>query len=48
MLYWAEGAKDKNTLSFANSDVAMVQFFVHFLRTSYDIPDADFRVRVNV
>jgi transcriptional regulator with XRE-family HTH domain len=32
MLYWAEGAKDRNQLQFANSDPNMVRFFVDFLR----------------
>ena len=27
MLYWAEGAKDRNSLSLANSDLNMVRFF---------------------
>jgi hypothetical protein len=27
MLYWAEGAKERNVVKFANSDVAMVRFF---------------------
>ena len=31
MLYWAEGAKDRNQLQFANSDPEMVRFFVDFL-----------------
>src|SRR4051794_33828688 len=32
LLYWAEGTKSRNTVCFANSDIAMVRFFVHFLR----------------
>jgi hypothetical protein len=32
MLYWAEGSKQRNTLTFANSDVEMVRFFLVFLR----------------
>ena len=34
MLYWAEGEKARNTLSFSNSDPDMVRFFVSFLRTT--------------
>jgi len=48
MLYWAEGAKDKNQLAFANSDVNMVRFFADFLRKSLSVPDEDFVVRLNV
>src|SRR5687768_9748789 len=32
MLYWAEGAKSRNQLVFANSDPAMLRFFSKFLR----------------
>ena len=48
MLYWAEGAKSKNTLKFANSDASMVRFFVRFLRDCFGIPDEDFLLRINV
>jgi hypothetical protein len=48
MLYWAEGSKDRNQLGFANSDVHMIKVFAAFLRTSFEIPDADFTVRLNV
>ena len=48
MLYWAEGAKDRNTVCFANSDPAMVRFFVEFLRKSFAIPDEDIAIRINV
>ena len=48
MLYWAEGAKQRNTLTFANSETAMVTFFASFLRESLDVDPADFRIRLNV
>ena len=48
MLYWAEGAKERNVVKFANSDAAMVRFFVRFLKESFDVPSADFRLRLNV
>jgi hypothetical protein len=48
MLYWAEGAKDRNQLKFANSDVAMVSFFLRFLRECFDVRPEDCRVRLNV
>lgn len=37
MLYWAEGTKSKNCLSFVNSDSCMVVFFVNFLRKYFFI-----------
>lgn len=37
MLYWAEGARSRNHLEFTNSDPAMVQLFVHFLRRCYGV-----------
>ena len=48
MLYWAEGAKARNVVWFANSDIAMVRFFGGFLRTSFDVPDERFTIRLNV
>jgi len=48
MLYWAEGSKQRNTLTFANSDVEMVRFFLTFLRDSFGVLPADCRVRLNV
>lgn len=32
MLYWAEGAKSKNSFSFANSDVFMMKYILNILR----------------
>ena len=48
MLYWAEGAKERNVVKFANSDVAMIRFFVHFLRRCFGVRSSDFRLRLNV
>lgn len=47
MLYWAEGAKDRNQLSFANSDPAMVHTFCAFLRDALHLPDERLTIRVN-
>jgi hypothetical protein len=33
MLYWAEGWKNRNQLSFANADPDMIRLFVRFLRS---------------
>ncbi len=48
MLYWAEGAKSRNTLTFANSDPAMIATFARFLRECFDVQREDFRFRINV
>lgn len=48
MLYWAEGSKDKNQLAFANSDLAMIRFFAHFLRECFDVAGADMALNLNV
>lgn len=48
MLYWAEGSKSRNAVQFANSDPAMVRYFVEFLRTQYCVPDEAFRVDCNL
>jgi hypothetical protein len=47
-LYWAEGAKSRSTVGFANSDVNMVRFFVRFLRESLEVPEGKIRVNFNV
>jgi transposase-like protein len=47
-LYWAEGAKSRNTLGFANSDVNMVRFFVRFLRESLEVRENRIRMNLNV
>jgi len=48
MLYWAEGAKHRNTLTFTNSDPEMVRFFVRFLRGCFEVDDDDIRVTCNL
>lgn len=48
MLYWAEGAKERNCVALANSDVHMVRFFVRFLRECFDVDPARFAVCLNV
>ena len=37
MLYWAEGSKRRNTVTFVNSDPHMMRFFMHFLASCYGI-----------
>jgi hypothetical protein len=48
MLYWAEGAKNRNSVTFGNSDRAMIVFFVRFLRECFHLDAGDFTVRLNV
>jgi hypothetical protein len=48
MLYRAEGAKHRNMVCLANSDVHMVRFFCRFLRECFGVRAGDFRVRLNV
>lgn len=47
MLYWAEGTKGKNAISFSNSDKDMHLFFLRFLREYYNIKDNQIRVHCN-
>jgi transcriptional regulator with XRE-family HTH domain len=44
MLYWAEGAKDRNQLQFANSDPVMARFFVDFLKKHFELRGEDIRI----
>jgi hypothetical protein len=48
MLYWAEGAKQRNTAKLANSDVELVRFFVKFVRACFDLGPDDLSVTLNV
>lgn len=48
MLYWAEGAKNKSALHFANSDVSMMKLFVKFLRECYSVEDTSIKITVGV
>jgi AcrR family transcriptional regulator len=48
MLYWAEGAKERNTATFANSDAAMIETFARFLRECFGVEGDDLRFKVNV
>jgi transcriptional regulator with XRE-family HTH domain len=48
MLYWAEGAKHRNSVRLSNSDPEVVKVFVRFLRTFFDVRDEDIRVTCNL
>jgi len=47
LLYWTEGTKSRNTVQFVNSDVAMVRFFLLFLRKSLGVRSEELTVRLN-
>lgn len=48
MLYWAEGSKARNTLQFANSELAMLALFKHFLVECFEVGPDRFTVSLNV
>lgn len=48
MLYWAEGAKRRNSIQFTNSDPAMLVFFRRFLVESLGVEPADIHLSINV
>lgn len=48
MLYWAEGARNRNALHFSNSDPKMARFFIRFLRECLGVHDARIRVWCNL
>jgi hypothetical protein len=39
MLFWAEGAKDRNRVYFVNSDPNMMKLFMQFLREEMGVED---------
>ena len=47
MLYWAEGAKSRNYVAFANSDAHMLALFLRFLRKCYGVTDEGIALGVN-
>jgi hypothetical protein len=48
MLYWAEGAKARNTVLLANSDPHMLAFFRRFLSECFAVAPGDFTMSINV
>lgn len=47
MLYWAEGAKCRTTVSFSNTDVHMLKFFLDFLKKYFNINNSDIALSIN-
>jgi hypothetical protein len=48
MLYWAEGAKERNSVRFCNSDIHMVRFFKLFLEQCLGVREEKFRLSLHV
>ena len=48
MLYWAEGSRNWNKIVFTNSDPEMARLFVRFLRKSFAVEQARFRITCNL
>jgi hypothetical protein len=48
MLYWAEGAKQRNSLKITNADPEVLVFFARFLRTHFDVSNGAMRVSCNL
>ena len=47
MLYWAEGSKHRNHVTFTNADADMVAFFLRFLFECYEIQPTQVALSVN-
>lgn len=47
MLYWGEGTKARNTLSFTNSDINVHKTFVGFLRKYFNVNNGEIGIHVN-
>lgn len=50
LLYWCEGAKDKNdtTFRFSNSDPQMVRAFMALMRQAFILDERKFRIRMHL
>jgi hypothetical protein len=46
VLYWAEGAKDRNALYFVNSDPNMLLLFMRFLRDELLVTESDITIYI--
>jgi hypothetical protein len=47
MLFWAEGSKARNRVTFTNADDGMMTFFVRFLRVLFDVSDEKITLSIN-
>ena len=48
MLYWAEGAKQRNSARVTNSDPALLAYFARFLREQFGVADSAMVVSCNL
>jgi hypothetical protein len=48
MLFWAEGAKRRNTVKLTNSDPELLVYFVQFLRRHFHVANERLRVACNL
>lgn len=48
MLYWAEGAKNRGNVTFANTDPKLSLLFITLLRKSYQLDESKFRLRLHL
>ncbi|HEY4411445.1 MAG TPA: hypothetical protein VGN06_00485 [Gaiellaceae bacterium] len=48
MLFWAEGAKTRNSVQLINADPEVVVFFAGFLRKHFNVQDEQMRVTCNL
>jgi predicted transcriptional regulator len=46
MLYWGEGSKNRNTARIANSDPNLLQFFLKFVTTEFNIHPKNISIRI--
>lgn len=47
MLFWAEGSRQRNHVTFTNADSDMVRFFLRFLRDCYGVTPEQVCLSVN-
>ncbi len=47
MLYWAEGAKNRNSVIFVNSDPDMMLAFIQFLRQALNVDDDIMKLQIH-
>lgn len=45
-LYWAEGHKNRNTLSFCNTDEEMMKLFLRFLRKNFGVENREIAMKL--
>jgi DNA-binding transcriptional MerR regulator len=46
MLYWAEGAKSRNSLGLANTDPELMSFYIKFIRKFFNPNEDKFKLRI--